>query len=113
MSDVYFKVKLDGQTYELDRLTLGEARILKHEFDMQSLELLDPSDPDHLIGLLYLAMRRKRPHDPRETLMAQIEGVSFEDMAEVESDGDPTEADEAKASGGSSGKTRKNSGSRG
>jgi hypothetical protein len=112
---VYFKVKLDGQTYELDRLTLGEARILKHEFDMGSLELLDPSDPDHLIGLLYLAMRRKRPTEPRDALMAQIEGVSFEDMADAESDGDPTGADEAeaKASGGSSGKTRKNSGSRG
>lgn len=110
---LYFKVTVDGETYELDRLTLGEARVLKHEFDMHSLDLLDSTDPDHLIGLLYLAMRRKHPDRTREAIMASVEGIAFEDLAEADSDGDPTGADEATKKSGTSAKNRKGSGSRG
>lgn len=110
---VFFKAKIDGKEYVLDRLTLGEAHILKHEFDLADVEMVDAGDPDHIRGLIYLAFRRGDRRASHADLIARVDDVSYDDIQSVGTDADPTGADEAPKKPGGSAKTRKNSGSRG
>jgi len=98
----FFKVKIDGKTYELDRLTLGDARILKSRFGLEGMSLFSPDDPDHLAGLLVLALKRERPDTPLSELIAEIEDLDIESFSdesgEEESDeSDPPQEAEAEA----------------
>lgn len=56
------KLRINGRDYPVvDNPTLGELRILKREFDVQEVDQLNPKDPDHLAGLVYVSMHRADP----------------------------------------------------
>jgi len=74
----FFKVKVGEALYELEKLTLGEARRLKREFGMESLEHFSPTDPDQLVGLLVLACKRRHPEWTDETVLRFVEGLDIE-----------------------------------
>lgn len=73
------KITIDKEKYEIDleRVTLGEGRFLKREFGMESfqrLDLLDP-DPDLLVGVLAVCMKRKHPELDDGEIIAKIEAL--------------------------------------
>lgn len=108
MSDVFFKDKAGDRVFELDKLTLGDARVLKREFGLEDMEDFSPTDPDHLVGLLYLCLRREQPNAAQEDLLGEIEDLDINAFDEIPEEPDPTPAAEA----GGSAKTRKKTGAR-
>ena len=101
----FFRIKVagdgeeGGKVYELDRLTLGEARILKREFGLADLAHFNSTDPDQLVGLLVLALQRENPALTLKEAIAQVEDLdveAFEEAPAAEEESDPTPA----ASGG-------------
>lgn len=81
---MFFKVKVEDRLFELDKLTLGEARVLKKHFGLVNLSSFDGTDPDQLVGLLYLALKRERPDATHEDLLGEIEGLDIEGFATAE-----------------------------
>jgi hypothetical protein len=93
----FFKVKVEDTTYELDKMTLGEARILKREFGLTDLSSFSGTDPDQLVGLLYLALKRENPAMTHDEALAEVEGLDIEGFEtpapdEEAVDEDPTQA---------------------
>lgn len=84
------------KVYEVGALTLGEFRILKRDFGVERMDLLDPRDPDHMVGFIYIAERRKNPAVKLDDILDDIEQITeirFE-LDEDEGEGDaprPTE----------------------
>jgi hypothetical protein len=108
------RIKLDDEQYEvdLDRLSLGEARILKHEYGMTDLSEFNFFDPDQMFGLFAIAIRRKRPEATDAEITAEVEGIDIvpviddlrqqiEDAADKAKAEDPTPAVTASEAGGS------------
>lgn len=109
---MFFACKAGDKQYELPKVTIGEARLLKRHFGLAQIEDLNPTDPDHLAGLLFLCLRRESPGVPMEKLLAEVEDLDPYAFEAVDApDTDPTPA---VAGGGKSGKkatTRKTTGS--
>lgn len=76
---VFFRCRVGERVYELPKLTLGEGRILRTEFGVTDYMELNTTDPEQLVGLLYLCLRRERPAAPKEELIAEVEALDFED----------------------------------
>lgn len=116
----FFSATIDGHRYELKKLTLGDARLLKRRFGLDDLEDLNPTDPDQLVGFLYLALTKEDPTLAHDVALERAENVDFADLMEAEAEPEPEERsaplDEADAPGvpekapGSRATTRKSSG---
>lgn len=76
--------------YDVHALTLGEHRVLKREFGVQTIDALNPADPDHLVGLLYVMERRKRPNLTVEEIEREVENATTIEV--VEDEGEEHEA---------------------
>jgi hypothetical protein len=110
---MFFACKVGDKQYELPKLTLGEARILKKHFGLMQLEDMNPTDPDHLTGLLYLCLRREAPGATLEALLSRIDELDIEDFAMAESAPEevPTVAADAAGGNGKKATSRKKTGS--
>lgn len=86
-----FKVKCGDTIYELDKLTLGDTRILKNHFGADDLENLPLKDPDIMAGLLAIAIMRADPN--KSLLQATAEADSFDIQTIGGVPDEPTEAD--------------------
>lgn len=88
---MFFRVKVGDRTFELDKLTLGEARVLKKEFGLKDLQAFSGADPDQLVGLLYLALLRENPALAHAEALAEVEGLDIESFGVADEDEpDPT-----------------------
>lgn len=86
---VFFKVKVDGKVYELDRLTLGDGRVLKRDFGLIDLETFSTTDPDQMVGLIALAISKTDGISLADATL-QAEDIGFDDFEpqEVEDESD-------------------------
>src|SRR5690349_7590562 len=78
------KFKIGRREYPMPtKLKLGELRVLKREFDLADISRLNKRDPEHLMGLLYIAMRRADPtfsvEDLEEIDLDRIEVIAPEE----------------------------------
>lgn len=140
MADTAFTVKVDGKTYVLDRITLGDWRMFKTEFGLNSsdiiavvpnekgepVEILNIDDPNVLVGLLVAALRHERPLAPISSLIQEVEALGLEGLEfpdadasgvpegepDPTKDGDDDEVTVPKRKSGSSAKPRKKPGTR-
>ena len=94
---MFFKCKVGDKTYELEKLSLGDARTLKREFGLADLEDLNPTDPDQLVGLIYLAIVKTTPDVQRAAALAEAEGIDVVEWIETAQD-DEVEPDPTPAS---------------
>lgn len=78
-----------GEKYEVGELSLGEFRLLKRRFNVERMDLLDPRDPDHLVGLLVVAELRADP-----TLKVDDLIEKHEQHSEIDFEGETDEAGE-------------------
>jgi len=71
------KMKLDGEKYEVDlnKISLGEGRLLKREFGMKDFQDLDWWDPDVLTGVFAIAVMRTHPEMTFAEVLERVEGV--------------------------------------
>jgi hypothetical protein len=71
------RMKLDGERYEIDpdKLTLGEARLLKREYGMEDFSNFNFFDPDQMVGLFVVAVKRAHPDWSDEDVLAKVEGI--------------------------------------
>jgi hypothetical protein len=71
------RMKVDEETFEvdLDKLTLGEARLLKHDYGMSDLREFSFWDPDQMAGLFVIAVKRAHPDMSEADVLAKVEGV--------------------------------------
>lgn len=83
MADVFFRIKVGDDVYELDKLTLGDAAYLRREHGLTSFSDLSSKDPDQLVGLLFLAMKRKHPNLTDAALKAEVDGIDFLSLAQA------------------------------
>lgn len=75
------RIKVDGTEYEVPaQFTLGELRILGRDFGLRDVTALDPKDPQHLVGLIYVAMRRTRP----DATIAEVDAILTVELVEDE-----------------------------
>lgn len=138
-ADTAFTVKVGDKTFTLDRIKLGDWRLLKTEFGLNasdivtsikhpesgdSIELLNLDDPNVLIGLMVCALHHERPNASVKLLVAEVEDLEMGDIefaqpeSEDEAEADPTraagdgEAAGASAKPGKSEKPRKRPGTR-
>lgn len=108
----FFKCRVGDKTYELDKLTLGDSRLLKREFGLVDLEEFNTTDPDQLVGLLVICLKRERPSADLGALIAEVEAMDieeFESVADEDAEGPTEDAKPVKA--GASATRRKTSGS--
>jgi hypothetical protein len=78
-SKTAIKVAIDGRkyTYDFKTITLGEGQFLKANFGLESyneVRLTDP-DPDLLVGVLALAMKREHPELDDDEIIAKVRAV--------------------------------------
>jgi hypothetical protein len=125
------KMTLDSEKYtvDLDKITLGEARLLKDQYGMEGFDELNFFDPDQLTGLFVVAVKRAHPELSDKEILAKVEGIEsgpiFADInkqieaaiKKVEAEkADPLKAGASASaparSNGSSATTRKKPGSR-
>lgn len=117
----FFKARVGGTLYEIDKLTLGDTRILKHKFGLTDLVEFSSTDPDVIVGLLALAIHKANPATTIDDAAAEAEGLDFESFAPVDAAEDEdadaaplgvgaVTADPSKS--GKSGKPRKTPGAR-
>ena len=83
MSQPIYRVKIDGEVFEIDKLTLGEARLLRAHFNVFEIHKMLPGDPNVIAGLVYLCYRRKHPDWEHERLMNTVDDVAMEDIEEA------------------------------
>lgn len=95
---MFFKCKVGDKTYELEKLSLGDARTLKREFGLSDLEDLNPTDPDQLVGLIYLAIVKANPDVQRAAALAEAEGIDVVEWIETAQDDEAVEPDPTPAS---------------
>lgn len=80
------RFKLGKDKYEIDEddLTLGEAFFLKREYDLNDFSNLSHDDPEVLLGLLAVALKRKDPELTDAEARTRAEGIKsapiFEDL---------------------------------
>lgn len=76
--------KLDGTLYlvDLDKMTSGEARILKHEYGMENVLDYELLDPDILAGLMLIAIRRTAPDLTDDEIRAKVDEVDIVPLLE-------------------------------
>lgn len=86
----FFKVTVDDKVYEVEKLTFGDARLIKREcgITMDSFEL---DDPDYFVALVALAMLKERPMAKFADLVAEVEAWDLMDtfdqiVGSIESD---------------------------
>lgn len=92
----FFKARIGEHVYTLEKLTLGDARILKRDFGLEDMDEFSPTDPDTLVGLLYLCLKAERPLADRTALIAEVEALDIDAFSdETEADEDPTPAAQA------------------
>lgn len=95
----FFKCKVGDETYELERLTIGDSRILKRDFGLSDLEHFNPGDPDVVAGLLTLAISKAKdiPISEATKIADAVDFEDFESISDDEEEGaeDPTPAAEA------------------
>lgn len=102
-----FKAKIGDKQYQLDKMTFGDARLLKARFGVNDIEELNTGDPDVIVGLLVIAAKRERPMSPLDDLVAEIENAdiaefSYEaDDEQVAEDPTPAGGEAAKSEAGS------------
>lgn len=126
------RFKLGKDKYEIDEddLTIGESAFLKREYDLTKFEDIGHDDPEILLGLLAVALKRKDPELSGGDARTQAEGIKsapiFEDItkqyqkiiedAEARAAEDPpspaVNASTAGATGGKPATTRKTRGAR-
>lgn len=87
----FFRAKIGEKVYELDKLTLGQARLMKRRFDLTDLEEFNIGDPDHMVGILTLCLQQERPAAELETLIAEVEALDIESAVEMVDEEDPTQ----------------------
>lgn len=138
MADTAFTVKVDDRTFVLDRITLGDWRMFKTEFGLNStditasvvnakgetVEILNLDNPNVLIALMVAALHHERPHAPISALISEVEalgmdGIEFPDAESAsgvpegedpQTGGDDAEVIAAPAKPGSSAKRQKKPG---
>lgn len=113
----FFRMKVGDKLYELDKLTLGDACIMKRDFSMLDLTEFNPADPEQVMGLFALAMVKQDGISLTEAKKraSEIDVDGFEAMQEEEKpEVDPTkgaagakEATGSRAKGGKSAKRPK------
>lgn len=120
---MFFACKVGDRKFELPKLTLGEGRILKREFGLEQYEDFNETDPDQLVGLLYLCLKREKPDATHEELIAEVEAMDVHEFASTDdTEEDPTDAapeaaevpavkDVTDVKAGKSAKSRKTTGS--
>jgi hypothetical protein len=124
------KMKLDGEKYEVDpdTITLSEARVLKCDYGMTDFKVFNYFDPDQMVGLFAIAIKRAHPEMPDEEIRSKVEGIEtgpiFEELHEqleaaLRDAVDPPTAGaessapaKAKGKSGSTARTRKKGGTR-
>lgn len=94
MADSVFTVKVDNRTFTLDRITLGDWRMLKTEFGLTAsdivmslpdgkggvIETLNLGDPSVLVGLMVAALKHERPYAPLGEIIAEVEDLGMEGL---------------------------------
>ena len=65
------RLKVGERTVEVGAFSLGEWRTLKRDFGCDSLEALDLADPDHLVGVLFLLLKR----DDAAVTLDEVEAI--------------------------------------
>lgn len=71
------RMKLEDERYEIDpdKLTLGEAYRLKREYGMEDFTSFNFFDPEQMIGLFFIAVKRAHPDLSDEEIRAKVEAV--------------------------------------
>lgn len=132
MADTAFTVKVDGRTFTIDRITLGDWRMFNTEFGLEadnvitSVEVngethegLNLKNPNVLFALIVAAMHHDDPKRPIRQIIAEVDEISLSGLEFVVGDdaeeADPTKAGADEATGdpsasGKSGKRRKTPG---
>lgn len=75
----FFKLKVGETVYELDKLTMGDTRTLKHHFGVADLAKMSSTDPDVIVGVLAIAIQRKDGKTLDEAT-AEAESIDFADV---------------------------------
>jgi len=88
----FFKAKIGDTVYELDKLTLGDTRILKHKFGLSDLSEFSSTDPDVIVGLLSLSIRKANPALSIEQAAAQADEINFDDFTQVDDEKEVADA---------------------
>lgn len=92
----FFRAQVGDKVYEVEKLTLGDARLLKRHYGLEDLSEFESGDPDILAGILFLALRREKLLAGETVvdaaLMAEVDGLDIEEFGEAP---DPPQAEEA------------------
>lgn len=114
------EMRLDGEAYKVDpdKLTLGEALVLKREYGMADFTAFNFFDPEQMVGLFAIAVKRAHPELSEQDVLVKVEGLEngpiFEKINKQVEEAqrkakDPQPAGVSKAAG-SPAKTRKTPG---
>jgi hypothetical protein len=118
------RMKLDDERYEvdLDEITLDEASVLKRDYGMEDFSTFNYFDPDQMIGLFAVVVKRANPEMSDEEIRTKVGGLKngpiFKDINKQLEDArkkaaqDPPPAAPSRKSAGSQAKTRKARGAR-
>lgn len=125
MASIAFVVKVGERTFTLDKFTMGDWRMLKTHFGLNSSDIVSEympeggtkpvavinfDDPNVLVGVLVVALHHERPDAAISALIAEVDaldvdGLEFPDAEEDAEDEDPTPAESDTGASAQSAKT--------
>lgn len=85
---MFFKATIGDRTFELPKLTLGDTRYLKKYFGLDDFTEFSPMDPDQLVGILALCLRRDNAALTHDEAVAEAESIDIEDFLSSDDEGD-------------------------
>lgn len=91
----FFKAKIGDTVYELDKLTLGDGQILKHTFNIPDLSEVGAMDPDVLVGMLAICIRRADPSKTLDQATVEAQAIGYDDIVQGDDEKEPAEAADA------------------
>lgn len=103
--------KLDGELYEVDRITLNDALLIDREFGVQNIAEFDWTRPAYLAALVYIGIRDKNRLLSHDQIMLKVGAVDLVELAdsvmEAVQEKAAAEADPPKAAGAAGGKPKR------
>lgn len=90
---MFFKARAGDRVFELANLTLGDMAIMRKHFSLSRMSEFSADDPDHLRGCIYLCVKREKPGQSHDAILAEVDALDLEDFAQADADEETDETD--------------------
>ena len=84
-----FQIKIKGRLYTIEKITMGDMRLLRKHFNVTDLAEMNFGDPDVIAGLCYLALKYANPEWEHQRLVNFVDDLALDEVEQPEDEVEP------------------------